>query len=98
MAMYVKLLSFILLLTLGGCSLFVSENYFGESWKGHHINELVALWGEPKQMITSKSGVIKAEYKIFNDNCTYIFITDEKGIIRTYKYESSLFGTCKPIG
>lgn len=83
---------------LGGCSLFVSESSFGESWSGHHVNELISQWGEPEQKNTNEKGEVEIEYKIFSDSCTYIFFTDEQGVITFYKYESTFLGTCKPIG
>ncbi|PSU36343.1 hypothetical protein C9I99_04945 [Photobacterium lutimaris] len=96
--MKIRLISIVSALFLSGCSLFVSESYFGDSWTGHHIDELVKQWGEPNQMKSEEGGVIEVEYKIFSDSCTYIFITDEQGIISSYKYESTFLGTCKPIG
>ncbi len=96
--MKISLLSLVSALLLSGCSLFVSESYFGENWTGHHINELVEQWGEPHEMKSKEGGVIEAEYKIFSDSCTYIFITDEQGVIKSYTYESTFLGTCKPIG
>ncbi|WP_133638240.1 hypothetical protein [Photobacterium lutimaris] len=98
MSMKIRLISIVSALFLSGCSLFVSESYFGDSWTGHHIDELVKQWGEPNQMKSEEGGVIEVEYKIFSDSCTYIFITDEQGIISSYKYESTFLGTCKPIG
>lgn len=96
--MKVKLLSLSFALLLSGCSLLVTESYFGENWSGHHVDQLVEQWGEPTEMRTLEGGVKEAEYKIFNDSCTYVFITDEHGIITSYKYESTFLGTCKPIG
>ena len=96
--MKLRLLSLAFALVLSGCSLLVTESYFGESWTGHHIDKLVEQWGEPYQMKSIDDGVIEAEYRIFNDSCTYTFITDEQGVIESYKYQSTFLGTCKPIG
>ncbi|MGI9835874.1 hypothetical protein ACJPQX_21765 [Vibrio vulnificus] len=96
--MKIRLLILTSALLLSGCSLFVSESYFGESWTGHHIDELIEQWGEPNQMKSNEGGVVEAEYRIFSDSCTYVFITNEQGVIESYKYESTFLGTCKPIG
>ena len=83
--MKLRLLSLVFAVALSGCSLLVTESYFGESWTGHHINNLEEQWGEPLQMKSKGDGVIEAEYRIFNDSCTYTFITDDQGVIESYK-------------
>jgi hypothetical protein len=42
-----KKVLFISLLFLSGCSLFVGEDSFGESWTGEHIESLLNQWGDP---------------------------------------------------
>lgn len=44
-------------------------------------------------MKSKDDGVIEAIYMIFNDSCTYSFITDEQGVIESYKYQSKFLGT-----
>ncbi|KZX70325.1 hypothetical protein A3712_07995 [Vibrio sp. HI00D65] len=83
--MKLRLLSLVFAVALSGCSLLVTESYFGESWTGHHINNLEEQWEEPLQMKSKGDGVIEAEYRIFNDSCTYTFITDDQGVIESYK-------------
>lgn len=98
MSIKIRFISIISVLFLSGCSLFISESYFGEGWTGHHIDELMEHWGEPNHMMSKEDGVVEVEYKIFSNTCTYIFITNDKGVISSYKYESTFLGTCKPIG
>ncbi|MGF1754594.1 hypothetical protein L4C33_13465 [Vibrio makurazakiensis] len=93
-----KFLALWLTAILSGCSLFVSESSFGESWSGSHVNDLIAQWGEPELKKINEKNELEIEYKIFNDSCTYTFFTDSQGVIRSYKYESTFLGTCKPIG
>jgi len=93
-----QVLTLISAMILTGCSLFVSEDSFGESWKGEAVDSLIAQWGEPAEKITIDNGGVEVIYKIFNDSCTYHFYTDSNGVITSYKYESTTWGTCKPIG
>ncbi len=92
MIVKLKTLAFCLIVFLGGCSLFVSESSFGESWSGHHVDELIAHWGEPEKKTVKENGEIEVLYKIFNDSCTYTFFTNEEGIITSYDYKSTFFG------
>ena len=96
--MKLKIFALVNVLLLSGCSLFVSENSFGESWKGEPVASLISQWGEPAEKISTDSGEMEVIYKIFSDSCTYHFYTDAKGVIFSYKYESTTWGTCKPIG
>lgn len=96
--MKLQLLTILSAIILTGCSLFVSENSFGESWKGETVDSLIAQWGEPAANNAMDNGGIEVIYKIFSDSCTYSFYTDAAGIISSYKYESTTWGTCKPIG
>ncbi|MFA0414438.1 hypothetical protein AB4520_11610 [Vibrio renipiscarius] len=85
-------------LYLTGCSLFVSQDTFGEHWKGNNVDRLIEHWGEPEKTTVMSDGGLEVIYKIFSDTCTYTFYSDEQGIITSYKYESTTWGTCKPIG
>ncbi len=89
---------FISLLFLSGCSLFVGEDSFGESWTGEHIESLLNQWGDPAKKHINEKGETEVVYKLFNNSCTYYFYTDTAGIITSYQFKSSTFGTCKPIG
>ncbi|MEZ8826027.1 hypothetical protein AB6E04_16840 [Vibrio amylolyticus] len=96
--MKLKLVVLVLSVVISGCSLFVSENSFGENWSGHHVDELIAHWGEPNQKSENEHGEIEVQYKIFSESCTYTFFTDRHGVIDSYQYDSTFLGTCKPIG
>lgn len=74
-----KVLILVSALLLSGCSLFVSENSFGESWKGETLGSLMSQWGEPVERNAIYSGGTEAVYKIFNDSCTYYFYTNLYG-------------------
>jgi hypothetical protein len=97
----ITLLTVIALLTsilLFGCSLFVTEEFFGKSWKGHSIVELEEAWGEPAEVIENLDGTKEVRYELFHGKCTYYFITDSADNITGYRYRSSGWGACKPIG
>ena len=91
------IVGFIVLL-LSGCSLFISQGYLGKDWPGKKADTLIEAWGEPKSKVISDNGEMEIIYKIFNETCTYTFYTDSNGIITSYDYESTMWGTCKPIG
>ena len=93
-----KIMALFIALLLSGCSLFVTGDYLGKEWPGKNIDSLFTHWGKPHNVIESENGEKEVIYKIFNNSCTYTFFTDSKGIITSYKYESTLLGTCKPIG
>lgn len=85
-------------LFLSGCSLFISGDYLGKDWPGREVDTLIEHWGEPYNVIVNDNGEKEVIYKIFSDTCTYTFYTDSAGIITNYEYESTFWGTCKPIG
>ncbi|CAH1546810.1 conserved hypothetical protein [Vibrio rotiferianus] len=93
-----KVIAVFIGLLLSGCSLFVTGDYLGKEWPGKNVDSLIEHWGEPYNVIVSDSGEKEVIYKIFNDSCTYTFFADSKGIVTDYEYESTLLGTCKPIG
>ncbi|MEH6453290.1 MAG: hypothetical protein V7782_09670, partial [Psychromonas sp.] len=62
---------------LTGCSLFVSQDSFGESWKGESVDNLIVQWGQPAEKNINKNGEVSVVYKIFSDTCTYSFYTDK---------------------
>jgi len=100
---YRRTTGLILTLMLGGaaltaCSLFVSNDDFGESWKGHQIDELQGQWKQQGAMTSSPDGTKEYRFDIFHGKCTYYFRTDLTGKIITYRYDARGWGSCKPIG
>lgn len=94
----VTAITFLISILLFGCSLFVTEEFFGKNWQGHSIDELKEAWGEPAGMIENSDGTNEFRYELFHGNCTYNFTTDLDGMIIGYHYRSSGWGACKPIG
>jgi len=93
-----KIVIVFLALFLNGCSLFVTGDNLGREWPGEKIEILKEHWGAPHNVIINENGEQEVIYKIFSDTCTYTFLTDSMGVVTSYKYESTFWGTCKPIG
>ena len=94
---------FVLALILGAaalaaCSLFVGNDYFGEAWKGHQIDELQSQWKQQGAMSSNLNGTNEYRFDIFHGGCTYYFTTDSTGKIIAYRYDARGWGACKPIG
>jgi len=83
---------------ISGCSLFVTNEAFGQSWKDHQVEQLKHQWGNPQAESSNTDGSSELRYELFNGGCTYWFTTDASGKIVSYRYKVNGWGTCKPIG
>ena len=83
---------------LTGCSLFVSNSSFGESWTGKPIEKLKHQWGAPQGEVANPDGTGEVRYEMPKWGCTYWFASDASGTIVSYRYKVDTWGTCKPIG
>lgn len=86
------------LAVLAGCSLFISNSTFGESWTGSPIESLKHQWGAPQGEIAHPDGSREIRYEMPKWGCTYWFVSDPSGKIVSYRYKAEALGTCKPIG
>lgn len=83
---------------LTGCSLFLSNSTFGESWTGKPIESLKSQWGPPQGEVANSDGTGEVRYEMRKWGCTYWFASDTSGKIVSYRYKVDAWGTCKPIG
>lgn len=88
----------IALLWIAGCSLFVTEDFFGERWQGRSLQEIEDAWGLPAQSLNKDNGEMEIRYDLFKGTCRYYFIVNREGKIVGHRYESPGLATCKPIG
>jgi hypothetical protein len=79
------------------CSLFTTNDDFGESWKGAPIERLQRAWGTPAETVRNNDGTSELRYDLFKGTCTYYFTTDAAGKIIAYRWKTN-GGSCKPIG
>ena len=100
---YLAMTRFVLALILGAaaltaCSIFASNDTFGESWKGEQIERLERQWKQQGAMTSNLDGTKEYRFDIFHGGCTYYFTTDPTGKIIAYRYDARGWGACKPIG
>jgi hypothetical protein len=93
---YAIRLSSVLLLALAASACATRHwGSIGESWVGHHIDEVRQHWGEPDRNWVRSDGMRVYQYHLeqVDPTCNHYWVTGDQGVINGFYYE----GECRQL-
>ncbi len=89
-------LAYLLVVSLSGCSYFVSWDQSMEGGVGRPIDEITKTWGEPDSIKDDDDGrkIYKYHLEKLDPSCIHYWVVGNDGVIIDFHYE----GHCRPIG